>query len=363
MKDKDYFAQNADFVQIQLDSAFQKSTENQIIETYQQLLSFRLKEKNATALIYLDLQRLNYVMSHSGIENADSLYLNALINLENQFRDNEVVVEVLAEKIDYFLIHTKLRDNKKTAYEICASAIQKFPDYRKINLLKNIQKTLLQKSIQINHKDFVSPNTDLKINVESRNVNTLKLKVYRVNATANEYFVFKQNRSDRKAKYSNRQLIETREIKVNPDSNFGTVETNINLHTVAYGIYNFELTDVETSDIESVNGEFTVTDFVYMDRTNDPKFSQLYVLNRQTGQPQSKVKVSAFTYKWSVNGYKMQMDSTSIKGWTDKNGLLEFPYNINTNYKVFFVKRAKDQYFSFTSGQNYFSENNLNTKM
>lgn len=356
------FSSVADFLNYRNDTLYKKSVQNQIIETFQQLLLFHFNENNVPALIHTDLQRLKYMRENTEYQKADSLYFNALNVLENNYSDNEDVVEVMVEKANYLLYNTQTADNKKRAYEICVNGIAKFPQYRRINQLKNIQKSILQKNIQINYNNFSSPGVNLNINLTTQNINSLQLKVYRVNATAYKYQVYKQNRKGRNELYRDCQLIETREVKIQKNSNFGEVKTDIKLKTGDYGIYNFVLTDSDVSDKESVYGEFTVTDFAFIDRTNNPKFSNLYVLDRRTGQPQSNVNVAAYTYKWTVNGYKMLSDSTLSYGKTDKNGRFEFPYTINSNYKVFFLSKGKDNYFTSSSGQNYFAHHDYEYK-
>lgn len=348
------FSPAAGFLNYRNDTIYRNSVQNQIVETFQQLLLFRTGENNTPALIHADLQRLKYMKENTEIQNADSLYFNALNVLEKKYADNEFVVEVLDERVNYLLNHSEIAENKKRAYEICVDAITKFPHYQRINHLKNTQKSILQKNIQINYNNFSGPGESLKINLSTQNIKTIQLKVYRVNATAYQYQVYKQNRKEKNELFPDCQLIETREVKIQPDSNYGVVKTDLYLKSGDYGIYNFILSDSEVSGTASVYGEFTVTDFAFIDRTNDPKFSNLYVLNRHTGEPQSNVYVAAYTYKWSFNGYKMLTDSTSSYGKTDKKGKFVFPYFRNSNYKVFILKKGRDNYFTFSSGQNFF---------
>ena len=66
------------------------------------------------------------------------------------------LVEILAEKADYYLDKgagtIEKNDYKKTAFTICADGIKRFPNYKRIDLLKNIQKNITQ-----NTYDFTYP--------------------------------------------------------------------------------------------------------------------------------------------------------------------------------------------------------------
>ncbi len=65
LKNPYLFADIPQLATLKMDTAYKASTENPIIETYQQLLAFRLNEKNVLALIYTDLQYLKYLQQHS----------------------------------------------------------------------------------------------------------------------------------------------------------------------------------------------------------------------------------------------------------------------------------------------------------
>jgi hypothetical protein len=347
MKDSGLFGDVASFSTLPLDSAFKSSVENQVLETYQQLLAFRQQANSIPALLYTDMQRLKYIKRYTGIGNSDSLYLAALNRQEKQFADNEAVVEVLAEEANYYRNHKGIKSNNKIAYDICADGIKRFPNYKRIDILKNIQLQITQKSISVNYSEVLKPATTLKVTVQSSNVRMLQLQVFRVNATAEQYYTFKHNGRNRNEVYSNRTLLETRDIEVKLNPNFGNVKTEVEIKTGDYGIYEFSLHEKnDSTESERAVGAFTVTDLAYMNRTTEANVGSLYVLDRQSGQPQKEVGVSLYTNKWTKNGYKIEL-SKQLK--TDKNGLCQYPFSVDNSNNVFFFSKGKDQYFSSES--------------
>jgi len=359
------FAGIPQFIKLKPDTAFQHSIENPIIETYQQLLSYELTNKNALAVVYTELQCLRYLNQHANLEGKDSLYLSALNNLKKQYYDNEAVIEVYGEIANYYLEHSYWDTNKgykKMAFDLCAEGIKRFPGYRRIEMLENMQHTITQKILSVNNNQVEKPASPMKIQISSANVAALKLNVYRVNASAREYYSFKQTSGNNKKPYSNRQLIETRNLAIKQDINFGTTSTIVNINTGDYGIYEYSLEETAPENtFESVQGSYTVSDLAFMIRTNKPDLVDVYVLDRNSGKPQAEVKVTKFTKKWNSGvGYSFEQE---IQIKTDKTGLGEFPYNMNeySNY-ILFLEQGKDRYLSSNTNTNYYNQIEVESK-
>jgi hypothetical protein len=349
------------FPTLKPDTVFKNSIENPINETYQQLITFRLKEKGVWAIIYADLHYLRYLKQHTELENADSLYLSALYRLKNQYNDNEAVVEVMGELANFYMTNsTKNMSYKKMAYAICSDGINRFPNYNRIGLLENLQQKITQQTLSISNNQVVKPASDLKINITSANIDSLKLSVYKVNATAVDYYSFKQSNRSNKNGYPVRTLIETRKIELNKDSDFENSKTELILKTLDYGIYEFCLEKIENKgDPEWALGHFTVTDLGYITRANRPHAMNIYVLDRNTGKPQPKVNITKYISKWrSGSGYELQ---DALLKMTDNKGLAEFSNENNSN-NVFFFEKGKDQYFSIRSNTFYYEQNTVENK-
>jgi len=352
------FADLPAFVALSLDSVYASSVENHVVDTYRQLLAFRQKAGNAPALLYVDLQRLKYMKEHTEAANSDSLYLTALSHLEKQYAGNEAVVEVLAEKANYYLSNSnddENKSNKKIAYDICSDGLKRFPNYKRIGLLGNIQKSIAHKTIRMSFNQVAKPATALRVRLNTTNISTIKLAVYRVNATALEYYNYIQNRRNEKTLYAKKTLVETKQIDVKQDANFGTVTTDIDLKTGVYGIYEICAEQQgNENESERVIGSLTVSDLAFLNRTNMPKQASLYVLDRISGKPESAVKVSVYENKWAGSHYAINFISANT---TDKSGLCQYPFKENYANNVLMFEKGKDCYFTNASNS-YFNEQN-----
>jgi hypothetical protein len=350
-----------EFIGLQPDTVYQQSIENPILETHRQLISFRLKEKCICAIIYTDLHYLSYLKQHTELENADSLYLSALNQLKKQYNDNEAVVEVLGEIANYYVSNsTKNTAYKKMAYAICTEGVNRFPAYIRIGLLENLLQKITQKTLSISNNQIVKPASDLKITITSANIDSLKLRIYKVNATAVDYYKYTQSNRSNKNGYQNRTLIETRTIKLNNDLDFENTKTELSIKTPDYGIYEFSLEKTDNKGkMEWVSGRFTVTDLGYIVRTNEPDIISEYVLDRNAGKPQTEINVEKYTNKWrSGSGYELQ---NPIQKKTNNKGLVEF-LNGNNSNNVFFFEKGKDKYFSSASNTYYYEQNSVENK-
>jgi len=356
LDDARLFSNAAEFGSIKQDSIYKNSIENQTIETYKHLINFHLKSKFQQALIYTDLNRLQYLKAQT---QNNSLYFKALETLETQYAANEFVVEIWNEKAKYYLEnHNETTENKtfkRKAFEICKVGIEKFPTYRRIDLLKNLQKQITQKSLNILHKELVRPKAELEFKINSANLNLLEMNVYRITATAQEYYEYKQNQHIHNGSFPNRTLVESRTIAVKPNPNFEVTDTTINLQTGDYGIYEVNVQE-KLSPEESTQFSktvFVVSDLGFIQRTSEANFQSLYVLNRETGNLLAKAKVAVYQNKWSGNGYKLELKNSLF---SDKNGFCKIPFSNRYSDHILFLQLGNDKYFSSTS-YSYFNEN------
>jgi len=366
LTDYNYSIDVNQFISLKLDTVFNKSIENQIILTYQGLLSFQLKAGNVHALLNLNLERLEYLHSHSENAIGDSLYLGALNRLIKQYSNNELLVEVLAEKATYFLDKSNIDNEnisleskkqlavyKHIAYNTCSYGIEHFPTYKRIGLLINIKKEINKKELNINYNKITKLGSNLKVKINSSNISLLKLTVYRINASAMEYYKFKEKERNNST-YPNRTLVETRQIAIKPDPDFGTVITEIAIKPTDYGIYDFsiELKDNKKAS-QRAKGVFTVSDLAFIKRMNALKTVTLYVLDRITGQPKNNVLVKVYNHKWTGSGYSMDLTNT-VK--TDKTGLSSYITGFDVSNEMTFFERGRDVYFNSSQNTYYNSD-------
>jgi hypothetical protein len=356
LDEAEYYLPAVEFVKQKFDEEFQQSLENKILAVYQQLIVFHLIDSQPDALIYIDLKRLDYVYSKS--EDKKS-YLNALEAMEKNYRNFPAVVEVLADLASYYhgLNENEEDENAEVdktalrkAYDICADGIKRFPEYKRINLLKNIQTEILRKKLSYSHKGVCLPSSKLEINISFANIVEAELKVYKLDVSAIDFYTFSQNNQGKNL-HPTAKLIETKKIALKKDVNFLTKDTLINLPVSDYGIYQLSVSTPNESNPENISySSFTVTSLSYIMRKTDPDKINLYTLNRKSGLQIPNVTVKSGSLKWNGSAYDFNLKLTAN---TDKKGYCLISGKNEYSSDVYFFESGNDKYFSSQNYQYY----------
>ena len=142
-----YFAPSNEFAALLITSPDALSFEFQALKLLKEIVGIHLLDKDPTALIDAEIERLAFVHEKSILPEKDSLYLDALYKLESRFKNHpsstEISFEIAAqlesddeEITPYNYDETESikpvpdaqKWNKKLAIEICEAAINRFPD-------------------------------------------------------------------------------------------------------------------------------------------------------------------------------------------------------------------------------------------
>ncbi len=355
LDDAKYYLPAKEFVKIIPDEEFQQSLENKILAVFQQLISFHLDDKQPDALIYFDLQRLDYVNAKSNDKKA---YLKALENMERQFKSFPAVIEVIADLASYYHGLNVDEENAdfdksalRTAYDICADGIKRFPEYKRINLLKNIQSEISRKKLSYNHNGVCLPSSKLDLNISFANIDEAELKVYKLDVSAIDYYTYKQNSRNDRTLHPSAKLIVTRKIALKKDKNFLSKDTEISVSVGDYGIYELSLAAPnETNKEQIAYSSFTVSSLSYIMRKTEPEKLSLYTLNRKSGLQISDVTVKTGALKW--NGKKYDFEQ-KLSAKTNKSGFCAIPIKNEYTNDVYFFESGNDKYFSSQNYQYY----------
>lgn len=349
LDDQKYFAPAEIFVKSQPDTIFKSSIENRILNVYKDLLNFHFANKNQVALLFADLQRLKFVYEQS--QETDQ-YLNALDALIAKNMSSDFVIEAVAEKAQTVLslAHNDSKYTKRQAFDICAEGIAKYPSHKRIDVLKNIQSQIIQKQLNINYKRLVRPQSDLAINVTYNNIETLYLKVYKLNVSAQDYYIYKQNSRRERKLHPSAQLVETKLIKLPKHDDFLANDTALVLKTDDFGIYEFSLSDsenvlqAEQDEPSGITfGGFSVTAVNYISRKTEEEKMSVYVLDSKSGLPVRNAKVIVAEQKWTGSSYKLtKMNEAS----TDKKGFCSCMSENNFRNEQVFIENGNDKFFT-----------------
>ncbi|MDO9039806.1 MAG: hypothetical protein Q7U65_00360, partial [Bacteroidota bacterium] len=163
-----YLGNSTEFAALKITSPDAFSFEFQALKLFQEVVSLHLNDKDPTALIDADLERLSFVHQKSLLPEKDSLYLAALYLLESKYLNHPSSTEVSwqiavqlnndgeQEVIPYKgqsasvqVVSEKNKWDKKQAFEICQAAIKRFPDSFGANNCRSLIESIQQPSLSI----------------------------------------------------------------------------------------------------------------------------------------------------------------------------------------------------------------------
>ncbi|MFR5660631.1 MAG: hypothetical protein ACLUDU_22610, partial [Butyricimonas faecihominis] len=93
------------------------------------LLQSEIAAQRTDAILISDLDRLEYTNNIIGLSRNDSLYIQALEQLSQQYSKNPYKVEILYKLAQYYYQGNYISSNRdpQKALDICNSGIRQFP--------------------------------------------------------------------------------------------------------------------------------------------------------------------------------------------------------------------------------------------
>ena len=170
LKSEIAFANSENFLKSKIPVAGEYDVVAEKCRIYQDLSAYYQLVGNKNAVLLTDLERLDYTKQQFEETNADEWktiqkkelaadpYIAALNYLIAQNSSNEVCAEVYLEKANYL----SEKRNLPLALDILNEAIQKYPNYKRINLLKNSKQQILNPNLNIESPQIIYPGKSIR---------------------------------------------------------------------------------------------------------------------------------------------------------------------------------------------------------
>ena len=344
------------------------------VNVLQDLLNFRLQNENQEAFIDADLNRLIFVYRFSVNQKKDSLYLSALTKLQSTFQNNPYSSEISYLIAKFYHNRAKKYDNKykgtliykydnKTAREICNRVINKFPETNGTEKCKNLKAQIERKKLTFNFEKIIAPNRNFAVKINYKNETKAFVKIVAFNKNklnGNKRNYSRQEIYDKL--YKNAKTIWSSSINMPKDDDFNSHSFDFIIDKLNIGQYVLIVADNKNfsydQNIVSFDS-FTVSNLSYIERQKNNGTIQLYVLNRTSGEPISKVKAQV----WYSNYDYRRRENIKTKGGnyaTDKQGYFEIiGNNSNKNFSIEFSYNND----SLSTDNSFYSYKNFNRKL
>ena len=364
LKSEEDFSQADDFVEINYATKDSLSLKFYAIQLYQQLVAFHLDDKEKDALIDVDLARLNFVRSESVNSIKDSLYFNAIVKMEKQYKDVPYSSLISFNIAQYHYNEGAKYDPNgsdnykweiKKALEICNSTIEKYPDTFGANECRWLQNTILQKSLSVQTEYGNIPDQPFRSLITYKNVNKIYLRII----PWQESFDQTKNRLDQQKliqRYASQKPINEWSVDLPDDKDFQQHCVEIKMPDLSVGQYLILVgTDPEFTYVKNAVGysRAWITNISYIRKETGENKVLFYALDRKSGNPFSSINVEVYGQKYVQDAREYQFFKLK-SGKTDNDGGFEFKKDDNqyNTYKVVFIN-GKDKFES----QNFYSYN------
>ncbi len=334
-----------------------------VLNIFQEVLKFHQHDKDRSAFIDADIQRVVWGNDHLHFFNKEALYPNALLNIIQQNGN------ALAADQAWYLL-AKYHKEQANKYSASGDTTNRFENVLAMKLiderlqeqklassgksnLQELKKEILYKEINSKVEKVNVPNQPFRLYVEYRNTDTLY------------YRIAKLKQHDPLDKYYGTQMeiytqlpVYRKAIQLLPDTrDYQKHSVEIKVDGLPVGSY-LLLASTGKNFIDSTDRmfaqTFSVSALSYIQNGKDH-----FVLDRETGKPLENVTVKVNTSSWDKNQSKYVRTVLGIFK-TDKNGFATFSKLIKTSnsYSLELIKGTDTLQDSGSEYYNDYSTNN-----
>lgn len=220
LDDPKWMAPANDFIALDID-AKGMDINAWILQLYQRATRSRILLKQDAAFLITELDRIKFAYELSAYEDKDQYFLEALNKLNQQFRQSPYSVEAMTRLAGFYAKARPEREfrispeNKLKVLEICNEGIKRFPDYFRINQLKNLRDRMLKPSVFFNVEENVYPGENQQLRLRIENVSEISYTLNRINEDFVAFNTLSRSRLKREKifsrKFTHRQKLEYRD--------------------------------------------------------------------------------------------------------------------------------------------------------
>jgi hypothetical protein len=357
---EEYFADASVFASLPIRTLDSLSLKFSALQLLQELTQFHLLDKDPEALVDLEIERLSFVKRNSVLPTKDALYRSALEKLEKKYISHPISTRVtflIAET--YFEAASKYKPlqseshkwDYNKAFEIAEIAKKRFKDSDGAIQCENLQVDIKAKSVSALIEENNLPGESFRSLVHYKNFTDLH---YRIIKTTREE-VRAQRRKwvrnydvDQEQKFIEYFLpktsVKSGKFVLPDDKDYQQHSIEVKLDALPEGEYMVLFShhpDFTISKNGLAYAFTTISNISYIHRSIKDGGTEVYVLNRKSGEPFAGVLAEAYASQY--NSRKQEYESVKVGTFTsDAKGYFKVPYLRNENRGNFS--------FNFSSG-------------
>ncbi len=355
LKESHYFSSATVFMNLQISSKDSASLKLKALKLFQQLLHFHATDKNPQAFIDADLKRIQFVKTHSTNIEKDSLYLQALRQLENTFSTHPSSSEASYLIANYYWekgnrnveenLVSKQISLKKMAMQKCDATLARFQNTEGSINCASLKSLILEKALEITVHDVTLPNKPGLALLKFKNVKKVHFKIVQLE-DKNEFDLDKGVNADVQKKLLSEKGEANWSIDLPDDGDYSQHSAQIKLPSLPFGHYILFLgTDASFSNLQqgASRTNFWVSNISYITRQKPDGAYDAYVLERESGVALKNIKVQLWRerYDYTSRKYSFEKGPSLL---SDEKGKFTIPFaDNNRNFYLEFKAENKDR--------------------
>ncbi|MFZ4401136.1 MAG: alpha-2-macroglobulin family protein [Bacteroidales bacterium] len=366
LSNKMYFADSKSFINLKFTTSDSLSFKYYAIKLIQELTNFHISDKVPEALIDIELKRIEFVHQKTILQFKDSLYLKALLQLEQKYADAAISTEIsylIAKQYEAKggrynpLISQQYKWELKTALTYCETAIKKFPQSDGAVKCKILKEALTTPDLSLIADRVNLPGKPMLGLVNFKNTNKIYFKIAKIDPEQERNIKNKMNTNELVAEYNKLTVIQSWDIPVLNNGDFQHHSMEFKIPLLNNGFYILMASNSQNFSCKNeivAFRSFWVSNISYFNRNKDNGSIEYFVMNRETGLPLKHIGVNSY-----IQDYDYKTRNYINKPWssftTNEEGYFEIPaLSVKSDYKYFYLEfnTKGDRYIT----DNYFSQ-------
>lgn len=314
------------------------------INLYQDVLRFHSTDKTPEVFVDMDLNRFQFVLNNSTLENKNELYYSSLNSLSEKYKGQVASAMVDYKRAVYLmsLASTYLKENpehqfkNKEALEVCERVSKDFLSTVGGTNCLGLISQIKQKELHFTLEKAYEPNQNSKINLTFKNLDEVYLRIVRIkNPTKFQQEIYNLSDIQKLEKILSFPKENEWTEKVPNRGDYLKHSTELSIPKLNYGAYYLIVSskkDFQFDEVKTCFQLLQISDISTVSSVNKDGSLTVKVLHRQTGKPLKNVEVigSKRTYNYPEREY-VWSNSQTFK--TDENGEFKMPVK-NDSYSM-----------------------------
>ena len=339
-QDLDIYQPAADFAQLKLSSPDSLSNRFQAVLLFQDLIRFHLKDSDPSALVALDLDRLDYVYGILSTEDPEARLEQALRAIMARYADHPAsasaafdLASLLCSLGDKYAPESSeaYRWHYQEAARICDTAVLQFPDSFGGKSCRYLADSIRKPSLDLSVESTLLPNSPAKALLSLKNTGKLELKLYRipypaVDKTGDDDRSWMRDDYKRLHELNATPALWSQSFSLKLEDDFRLHSYELPLPALSSGHYLLiahqekdRFLDPEAALIYSI---FDCSELAYLYRSQES--DSFLILNRRSGLPIHQAQISIYYDTWD-RAIPRKTCQQVWSGETDLDGLVQMP--------------------------------------